>query len=116
MTTIHKDVYKGSKTLSIDISVEQGTATIRFGTREPRWLYWRQAGETTAVFKEADVLLTEMSRRLRKSIILRFDTANTHLKQWILAHEDELGFDDVVPRTSRAYRVTVQKTYGRRGQ
>lgn len=59
----------------------------------------------------ADVLLTNTSRRLRRSLLLQFDTANSHLKHWILDHDAEFGFDAVEPRDTRAYRMTVRKTY-----
>jgi hypothetical protein len=108
---LHKEIYSGSKSLSIDITPEAGTATIRFGTRIPAWRYPREEGETTAIFKRADVILSSSAAVLRKSLILRFDTANTNLKKWALANEDELDFDWVEPHTAEAFRVTVQKTY-----
>lgn len=111
MTTIHKDIYAGNKSLSVDINTERNTATVRFGSRIPRWLYRKQPGETTTVFRLADQLLADTARSLHKSLILRFDTANRHLKHWILAHEAEFDFDAVEPRDIRAYRMTVRKTY-----
>lgn len=109
--TVHEDVYCGSKTLSVDIQSENGTATIRFGTRTPRWLYKRKEKETTRIFFMADTILRSVAVRSGRSILLRFDTANSRLKQWILSNEDELGFDTVDPRSDRAYRITVEKMY-----
>ena len=111
VTTIHKDIYTGSKSLSVDISPENGTATIRFGTRTPRWLYPRKQGETTEIFHKAEKVLYSVASSLRTSLLLRFDTANTNLKQWILANGEQLGFDSVDPPSARAYRITVHKIY-----
>jgi len=112
--TVHKDVYCGSKSLSIDICPEHGTASIRFGTRTPSWLYPRRKGETTRVFAMADEILASTAAGYGRSLILRFDTANSHLKEWILANETALGFDALDPRSHRADRITVTKKYSPR--
>lgn len=109
--TVHEVVYYGSKTLSVDMQPERGTATIRFGTRTPRWLYKRKEKETTRIFSMAEDILNAVAIRSGRSILLRFDTANSRLKQWILSNEDTLGFDSVDPRSDRAYRITVEKMY-----
>lgn len=67
--------------------------------------------ETTRIFFMADTILRSVAVRSGRSILLRFDTANSRLKQWILSNEDELGFDTVDPRSDRAYRITVEKMY-----
>lgn len=110
--TVHKDVYYWSKALSVDIQPERGTATIRFGTRTPQWIYKRKEGEITHAFFMADEFLRSVAVQSGRSILLRFDTANSRLKKWVLHSKDHLGFDSVDPRSDQAYRITVEKTYG----
>jgi len=115
VTTLHKDIFHGSKSLSVDISPEKGTATIRFGTRTPQWLYPRKKDETTQIFLLADEVISSVARSLKKPVLLRFDTANTNLKHWILARGKQLDFDVIDPLSASAYRITVQKGYGSYG-
>lgn len=102
----------GAKTLSLDVSHDVGTASIRFGTRYPRILYPKLPSETTILFSVADHVLQTMARDVAEPLTLRFDTADDNLKRWVVARWEALGFDDVDPPDPDAYRITVTKRYG----
>lgn len=107
----HKDLRYGRKTLSVDINVDKKTASVRFGTREPGWLFRRKPGETTIIFQQAELILQSKVQQLDYPIQLLFDTANSQLKLWARDKKDLLGFDSIEPNDLDAYRITVLKTY-----
>lgn len=110
MSTEHRFLEYGSKNLSLDVTLDRGTASIRFGTRDPTWLYRRKEGETTMVFKQAESILLELVKQYGP-ITLKFDTANHNLKLWIQAQKEIFDFDEVTLDGENGYRVTVVKKY-----
>lgn len=106
-----RELVYGSKTLSVSVNPDTGSATFRFGTREPRWLHRRISGETTAIFQLGEEILLQEVAASGKPVSLVFDTASSRLKLWACAHADDLHFDHVEPPDPTAYRVTVTKTY-----
>jgi hypothetical protein len=95
----------------VDINSDTHTASIRIGTRDPLWLHPRIPGESTHLFLEAENVIRQRVEEKGFPITLRFDTANSAMKQWILVQKDVLGFDIVEPDDPQAYRLTVVKTY-----
>jgi hypothetical protein len=110
MPVEHTEIFYGSKTLSLDVNPEAKSASIRYGTRTPSWLFRRREGETTILFKKADELLTDIAKR-QGSIHLIFDTANSKMKLWVQANKELFGFDRVDTDGDQAYRITVIKKY-----
>jgi hypothetical protein len=111
MSIEHRELVCGSKSLSLDVNLEIGNASVRFGTRYPRWLFLHRANETTAVFRQADQILRDLADRQGAPITLRFDTANLKLKLWVEAKKKMLGFDSVDPDGTGDYRITITKKY-----
>jgi len=110
MSKEHQILVYGSKNLSLDVCLEKRSASIRFGTNEPRWRYPHKENETTLIFGKADEILKELSK-LYGPLVLKFDTANNHLKLWIEAKKGVFGFDEVSIDGEIGYRVTVIKKY-----
>lgn len=110
MSTEHRFLEYGSKNLSLDVTLDRGTASIRFGTRDPTWLHKRKERETTIIFKQAESVLLELVEQYGP-ITLRFDTASHNLKLWIQAQKDNFDFDEVTQDGEIGYRVTVVKKY-----
>lgn len=110
MSVEHKDLFYGRKSLSLDVNLETGSASIRFGTRTPSWLYWRRVHETTKLFKKADQRLRDLVDKWGTPITLRFDTADAKMKLWAESRKEELGFDSI-ETGGGGYRITVTKNY-----
>ena len=105
------EIKHGRKVLKLSINHDRGTATVRFGTREPTLFHRRKPQETTTVFLRADEILQSTAEKQGTPFVLQFDTANSRLKAWAKARQTELGFDSVEPQNEDAYRITVTKTY-----
>lgn len=107
--SFHKELSYGSKTLSLNINDEKGTASMRFGTgRTDRKS--RIPGETTCIYLLAEAIICQWVNTKSKEITLRFDTANTNLKKWARFHQEDLGFC-LDPEDPNSWRVTVEKTF-----
>ena len=111
MSKEHSLIEYGSKNISIDINIEKRSASIRFGTREPQWLYKRIDGETTFLFSKADELLNEITK-IYGPITLTFDTANNKLKLWAHSQKENFNFSEITIDGEWGYRITVVKKYG----
>lgn len=111
MTVEHKLINYGSKVLELDVNLQTHSASIRFGTRRPRWLFRRKLHETTISFQKADAILRHIAKTNGVIVQLRFDTADDRLKKWSRANSKIFGFDQVEPGSEDSYRVTVYKDY-----
>lgn len=111
MTIEHKELDFGRKNISLDMNTETKTATIRFGTREPAWLHPKKPNETTTIFQMAGKAIQQKVEEERESYTLVFDTSNTNLKQWIIAKNDQLQFDEIVPDDGSTYHMRAKKMY-----
>lgn len=92
------------------MTLDRGTASIRFGTRVPTWLHRRKEGETTFIFRLAEKTLLELAQQYGP-ITLQFDTSNINLKKWVFANKELLDFDQVTLDGETGYRITVVKKY-----
>lgn len=93
------------------MNTESHTATIRFGTREPYWLYKKKPGETTTIFQMADHSLQKQAQETNEPYTLLFDTSNSNLKQWLDAQNNQLNFDEVSNHDETTYHVWAKKVY-----
>lgn len=110
MSIEHRELGYGSKTLSLDINWETGSASVRFGTRFPRLLFPKVEGETTEIFLEAERTIFDLVGKNGIPLTLKFDTANLKLKLWAKARKELLGFD-IEPDGFLDYRITISKKY-----
>ncbi len=111
MTIEHREFCFGRKNLSLDINTEAKTASVRFGTQEPSWLHPKKIGETTTIFKMADVILQQRAEEAHESYTLFFDTSNSNLKKWIHHNNDQLQFTEITPEDPSAYHIRAIKIY-----
>lgn len=110
MSCEHRDFAYGSKTLSLDINPDKGSASLRFGTRTPSWFYPRRVGETTKIFLMASEVIKKRAEEIGKDILLRGDTSNTNMKLWVLHNLEALGFK-FEEGGENSYRIVFSKKY-----
>jgi len=103
-------INSGSKELKLSVNLTNRTADIRFGTRKFR-KFRHKEGETTKGFFVACDQLQEIVNRNGFDITLKFSTANSNLKQWILNNREKLGFDLIDPDDPDVYNITVYKNF-----
>ncbi len=108
MTIEHREFFFGRKNVSLDMNTETKTATIRFGTQEPRWLHPKKMSETTIIFHMAEKTLQQTVEETQEPYTLLFDTSNTNLKKWMRAKSEQLQFDEIVPEDCSSYHVRAK--------